>query len=164
MLRKLEKKDIDGMLEWMHEPEINRFYRFDAESMTYENAAAFIEKKDDHSRHYAVVDGSDEYLGTISLKDIDKVNRKAEYAIALRSCAHGTGVAASATDEVLKIAFDELGLNKVFLNVLADNGRARRFYEKYGFIYEGTFRQDVLIRGEYHDLSWYSILSKDNGR
>ena len=41
-LRKLEEKDIPGMLEWMHDPEINQWFRFDAEKMTAEKARAVI--------------------------------------------------------------------------------------------------------------------------
>ena len=41
-LRRLEEKDIPGMLEWMHDPEVNRWFRFDAASMTQERAERFI--------------------------------------------------------------------------------------------------------------------------
>ena len=37
-LRTLQKSDVQGMLEWMHDKDINCFFRFDAENMTEEKA------------------------------------------------------------------------------------------------------------------------------
>ena len=73
-LHKLSEKDIPGMMEWMHDPEVNRWFRFDAEAMTEERAREFIAGSyTKNTRHYAIVDESDEYLGTISLEEIDEV-------------------------------------------------------------------------------------------
>lgn len=165
MLRKLEEKDAPHMLEWMHDETINCFFRFDAANMTYEKALDYIVKANEaeDELHFAIVDEADEYMGTISLKNIDKINRKAEYAISTRSCAHGKGVAMKATEEILGIAFKELELNKVYLNVLSVNERAVRFYEKAGFSYEGEFVQDILIRNEFYNLKWYGMLAAEYG-
>jgi len=63
-----------------------------------------------------------------------------------------------------KRAFDQLGLERVFLNVLADNPRARRFYEKAGFQYEGCFRHHLLLKDGWHDWVWMAILKEDYER
>ena len=161
-LRKLEKKDIPGMLEWMHEPETKRWFRFDAASMTEERAATFISGSfTEKNRHYAIADHSDNYLGTISLEEIDRGNSHALYAISLRSCARGTNAALDATGLLLEIAFRELDLERVYLNVLSDNLRAKHFYEKAGFHYEGHFRKHLKLNGEWRDLDWYAILRED---
>lgn len=161
-LRRLEEKDIPGMLEWMHDPEINRWFRFDAASMTEERARAFISSSfSDSARHYAVADDSDMYLGTISLEEIDPENGHALYAVSMRACAKGSGAALAATRLLLETAFTDLGLERVYLNVLADNERAKRFYEKAGFRYEGKFRKHLKLRGEWHDWDWYAILKED---
>ena len=80
-LRPLRPEDAPLMLEWMQEPSIACFFRFDAASMTEEKCRAFIDSanREKNSRHYAIADERDEYLGTISLKDI--VNGRAEYAV-----------------------------------------------------------------------------------
>lgn len=158
-LRKLKEKDACFMIEWMKDPNLNCFFSFDANNITYENTIEFILKADIDklNSHYAIVDEADEYLGTISLKNIDNHNNHAEYAISLRACAIGKGVAAEATQKILDIAFNDMNLNKVYLNVLSDNNRAIRFYEKMGFTYEGEFIKHIKIKGEYKNLKWYSI-------
>ena len=161
-LRKLEEKDIDGMLEWMHDPSINRWFRFDPGEITEESTLQFIRNSfTEKNRHYAVVNEIDEYLGTVSLEDIDHDNSHALFAISLRSCAIGTGAASAAAKELLRIAFEELGIERVYLNVLSDNKRARRFYEKAGFRHEGCFRRHLKLRGEWRDWDWYAILKDE---
>ena len=160
-LRALQEKDAPFMLEWMQEPSIACFFRFDASKMTAESCRAFIENanKDENSRHYAIADENDEYLGTISLKDIDGVS--AEYAVSTRKAAHGTGAAMQATRQLIDIAFNELKLERVFLNVLTENLRANAFYKKAGFAFEYTEKNAVEIRGEMKDLNWYAIKAEE---
>src|SRR5665647_1325616 len=124
-LRNLEIKDRDGMLEWIKNPEISSFFRFDSNTINEQYIMDFIKKssKDYINKHYAITDDEDGYLGTISLKNIDYQNNLAEYAISLRSKAIGTGIAKKATDTILYIAFFELGFHKVYLNVLSSNIR-----------------------------------------
>lgn len=150
------------MLEWMHDPEINRWFRFDAASVTEERARNFIAGSfTETSRHYAIANDDDNYLGTISLEDIDRENAHALYAVSLRPEARGHDIALTATKMLLEIAFRELDLERVYLNVLSDNGRAKRFYEKAGFRYEGRFRKHLKLRGEWRDWDWYSILKEE---
>lgn len=159
MLRKLKEKDAPFMLEWMMDEDINKFFHFSKQNISLENALNFIKTAQDMSvnRHYAVVDEKDEYLGTISLKNISLEDHNAEYAVCFRKKSIGSGISRNATEELLRIAFDELKLHKVYLNVLSDNIRAIKFYEKMGFIFEGEFIDHVCIDGEYKNLKWYAI-------
>lgn len=162
-LRKLKQKDAPLMLEWMQDREINSCFRFDAQCMTLEKVCSFIEKAQDISTdmHLAVINEKDEYLGTISLKEIDLINHTAEYAISMRKCAIGNGIARSATEKILEKAFTEIELNKVYLNVLSDNIRAIKFYEKLGFEFEGEFKDHLFIKEQYKSIKWYSIFKKN---
>ena len=162
-LRPLEQRDTNGMLEWMLDAEINQFFQFNPKHINEDSVREFIQNSydDTKNRHYAIVDSYDQYLGTISLKNINQKDKNAEYAIALRKKSIGTGVAAIATKEILNIAFHALGLHKVYLNVLADNIRANKFYEKMGFIPEGEFRDHLFIRDRYRNLKWYSLTAED---
>ena len=162
-LRKLEQKDAIGMLSWMKDPTVNQYFRFNPAKVTLESAKKYIQNAQDTEKnlHLAIVDEEDSYLGTISLKEIDPVTRNAEYAISTCSQVHGTGVAYQATCEILRIAFEELNLHRIYLNVLTENERANRFYVKCGFIFEGTFREHVSISGELKSINWYSILSNE---
>lgn len=155
-IRKLLLKDTMGILEWMQDSKINCFFRFDPKKQTEETVKGFIKNSyTELNRHYAVTDDNDEYLGTVSLKNIDKENQNAEYAISMRKKAQGTGASAFGTKEVLKVAFCELKLKKVYLNVLSENLRAIGFYKKMGATYEGTFKDHIKIKDSLKSLDWY---------
>lgn len=165
-LRSLRPEDAAPMLEWMHDPDIAGRFQADFMSLQEEDALGFIKGSwiDGRSLHFAISDdGDDAYLGTVSLKNIDTQNASAEYAIGTQRRAHGTGAALSATRSVLRYAFGNLGLHRVYLNVRADNPRAIRFYEKVGFRREGIARDALKPGGGagFIDLVWFAILESD---
>ena len=157
MLRALEEKDVSRMLDWMHDFDVNKFYKNNFSEMTEENVKEFISSNNPCNKNFAFVDEDDNYLGTVSLKNINLVDKNAEYAIVTRKDAQGTGAAYAATLEILEYAFKKLKLHKVYLNVLGDNLRAKLFYKKVGFILEGCFNEHILIYGEYKNLEWYGM-------
>lgn len=160
MIRKLEQKDAVFMLEWMHDKDTTQNFRFPFAQATLESVTMFIDNSFSNlNKHFAIVNEFDEYLGTVSLKNISEENHSAEYAIVVRSIARGTGAAALATKDILDYAFDILKLHKVYLNVLERNERAKHFYTKCGFAYEGTSKDAILLNGKYENLVWYGIIN-----
>jgi RimJ/RimL family protein N-acetyltransferase len=57
--------------------------------------------------------------------------------------------------------FETLNLNRIYLRVYADNPRARRSYEKAGFVEEGCLRESVFRHGKYGDLFIMSVLRSE---
>lgn len=162
-LRKLENKDVEFMLEWMHDPESKEIFQAPFSKMTAEDVLSFIASSfTGENQHFAVVDDkNDEYLGTISLKNIDLKNENAEYAISMRKKARGTGASKRATMLLLEYAFCTLSLSRVYLCVLDSNKRAGRFYEKCGFKHEGIFRKHIKTINGLHDLLWLGIMKDE---
>lgn len=162
-LRPLKLKDAPLILEWMHDPDIGKYFLQDFSSYDLQSEEKFIRESwnDQKNLHLAIVGPEDEYLGGISLKNIDHQHKNAEYAIALRKKAIGKNIAIQATKEILSIAFKEKKLHRVYLNVLSDNSRARNFYEKTGFIYEGESKNAVLIKNKFRNLSLYAIFDNN---
>lgn len=161
-LRKLEYKDIPFLLEWMHDEDLVKVFQHNFKNETENSQKKFIDNSfNKKTRTYAIVDENDEYLGSVSLKEIDYETSQAEYAICLRKKCQGTGIATLATIEILKIAFYELNLNRVYLNVLETNIKANKFYNKFGFVYEGKFEEAIKINGTLENLNWYRMLKKE---
>jgi len=163
-LREFKQKDAELMLKWMHDPDVNHVFAAPFATFTLEKVRAFIESANankEENLHLACVDENDTYLGTVSLKNISRENENAEYAISFRKSAHGTGASRYATQEILRIAFEEMGLRRVYLYVLSINPRANRFYQKVGFVHEGTLRNHVKHGGKLCDEIWYGILREE---
>ena len=162
-IRKLKEKDAHFMLEWLNDSEVTRYFQFDTSHMTIEHVNNFIQKskKLDRDAHFAIVNEGDEYLGTVSLKNINQHVKSAEYAISLRKSAQGKGYAKRATTNILEYAFETLNLNRVYLNVLSENEPAVGFYENYGFVFEGEFKEHVCIDEKIKSLKWFRMMKNE---
>lgn len=160
MIRRLKEKDAPCMLEWMHDETINCWFRYPFPAMTLEKAKFFIQYSfDEENQHFAVTDDKDEYLGTISLKRISEKDHNAEFVIAARKKAQDTGLVERAVTEILRYAFSDLGLHRVYLKVLSDNKAARQLYESCGFDLEGVSKDAIRLHNKYQDLAWYAMLN-----
>ena len=156
-LRKLKEKDAFRMLEWMHYEESKDIFEKDFCNKTIDDVLKFINNERGNEIHYACVDENDNYLGTVSLKNIDTNNLNAELAISFLREAQGTGAASFAMNEIVNIGFNKLGLYKLYLNVLSTNIRAIKFYIKFGFKNEGIFKNHIKKGDNFIDLEWYGI-------
>lgn len=140
-LRLLEKKDALGMLEWLQDSEITQYFSF-GNKHTLQSVESYIEQAQNNSLnlHFAIVDLNDQYLGTISLKNINYSMGQAEYAIVLRKNFIGKGYASEASELLFRKAYFELKLKKIYLTVLDSNIHAIKRYVKMGFVrQEGQF-------------------------
>jgi RimJ/RimL family protein N-acetyltransferase len=55
-------------------------------------------------------------------------------------------------------AFDDLGHRRLEWKCHARNARSRAAAERFGFTYEGTFRQHMIVKGGNRDTAWFSLL------
>ena len=55
-----------------------------------------------------------------------------------------------------RYAFD-LGNRRLEWKCNADNAASRRAAERFGFTFEGVFRQHMVVKGRNRDTAWYSI-------
>jgi RimJ/RimL family protein N-acetyltransferase len=55
-------------------------------------------------------------------------------------------------------AFEVLGNRRLEWKCNALNARSRRAAQRFGFTFEGIFRQDLVVRGRNRDTAWFSLL------
>jgi RimJ/RimL family protein N-acetyltransferase len=65
---------------------------------------------------------------------------------------------------ILAHGFEQLGLHRIALEVYAFNPRARRVYEKVGFVAEGTLRDALNYDDQWIDATIMSVLAPDWAR
>ena len=58
-------------------------------------------------------------------------------------------------------AFDELGYRRFEWKCNNLNEPSKRAAERFGFTFEGVFRQHLVVKGENRDSAWYSIIDKE---
>ncbi|KTB74704.1 MULTISPECIES: GNAT family N-acetyltransferase [Pseudomonas] len=54
-----------------------------------------------------------------------------------------------------------LGYRRLEWKCNANNARSKRAAQRFGFSYEGAFRQHMVVKGQSRDTAWYSILDSE---
>lgn len=157
-LRELEITDADFMLEWMHDEDVVKDLKGNFLSKTKEDAVHFIENSisDERFIHYAIVDENDEYMGTVSLKNIDIETHNAEFGISVRKKAMGKGYSIFGMKNILSAGMRKLELEEIYWCVSSKNERAVRFYDKHFF--RRTTKVPERIMNAYSEMDmliWY---------
>lgn len=73
----------------------------------------------------------------------------------------GRGCGSDAMRLIIRFGFYELGLYRISLSLHSYNQRARRAYEKLGFVYEGTQRGDTFREGRRTDGIFMGLLRRE---
>ncbi len=58
-------------------------------------------------------------------------------------------------------SFDDLGYRRLEWKCDALNEPSRRAAERFGFTFEGVFRQHLVVKGRNRDTAWFSILDSE---
>jgi RimJ/RimL family protein N-acetyltransferase len=113
--------------------------------------------------HHAIVDqAAGKAVGTAALMRMDPANGVIEighvcYSPLLQRTAHAT----EAQYLFMKRVFDELGYRRYEWKCDSLNEPSRKAAMRYGFTFEGVFRQAVVYKGRSRDTAWYSMLDTE---
>jgi RimJ/RimL family protein N-acetyltransferase len=109
---------------------------------------------------YAVIEqAGDRALGLLSYLRITPKDGCIELGhVAFGGAMQRTPGATEAVFLLAQHAFDSLGYRRFEWKCNARNARSRRAAERFGFSYEGLFRQHMVVKGENRDTAWYSII------
>jgi RimJ/RimL family protein N-acetyltransferase len=113
--------------------------------------------------HYAVIDlATGKAVGTIALMRIDPANGVIEVGhVTYSPRLKRTRIATDAMALLLGYVFETLGYRRFEWKCDALNGPSRAAALRYGFRFEGIFRQAIVYRGRNRDTAWYSIIDSE---
>jgi RimJ/RimL family protein N-acetyltransferase len=104
-----------------------------------------------------VVDGR--AVGVVSFLRGDAVNGAIEIGhVWFGAALQRTPAATEVVYVLARHAFDVLGVRRLEWKCDAANARSRAAAERFGFTYEGTFRQHMIVKGRNRDTAWFSIV------
>ncbi len=156
-LRALDEDDLDDLHRWWNMPELwaqmgsRRRISSRAELETWFDAEG--EKMAQEGRTFAIVDEDDRLIGTTWYGAFDPTDRQTTVGLYLGDPdVRGQGYGQDVMRTLLGYLFDDLGLHKVRLFVLATNARAIASYERCGFQTEGKLRDHRFFAGRFHDF------------
>ncbi|MEH1167008.1 GNAT family protein [Micromonospora sp. CPCC 205539] len=100
-------------------------------------------------------------VGEVVLNDWDRHNQSCNFRTLLVAAGRDRGLGTEAVRLVVGYGFGQLGLHRISLEVFAFNPRARRVYEKVGFVAEGVLRQVLRDGDGWIDATVMSILAPE---
>lgn len=163
-LRPFREDDLDALWEMLGDEEGRRLtgthatFTREQSDRWYRSRASQTDRLD-----LAIADvDSDTCVGEVVLHEFDADNRSCGFRISLLGPAvFGRGYGTEATRLVLGHAFATVGLHRIELEVYDLNPRARRVYEKVGFVEEGRRREALYWDGAYHDAIVMGLLADE---
>jgi len=161
MLRAIEKKDLDMLLEMINDPDTENMtggYSFPVSE--HQQAKWFENLNNDKNELRTVIEAKDHGgIGIATLTDIDWKNRTAQMHIKITTSKdlRGKGYGTKASKAILKYAFENLNLNLVYADIIEYNIISQKMVEKAGLKKEGILRNRIYKAGKYHNFAVWSI-------
>ncbi len=163
-LRDPQDDDRDLLFRWRREPEVDRWMSDLPEQSVDEHARWFDAFRQDPDQRGWIITNEKAPAGFLSLSGLTGHHRRAAWGWYVGEAkARGRGVGRAAQALGLDIAFGELGLQKVWSEILADNDAALRAQTAVGFRREGYLRSHVLKAGVFRDVVLLGILAEEWG-
>lgn len=134
IIRTLLRADVDHWLSWPRHAD-PLFETYNPPRLTARQRDMYYQQRRNSldSRQFSVDDLDGNFVGRISIRDIDSRLGAAVLGISFHPQRLNGGLGSDAMHAFLRYYFDEMHMNVLFLDVAAFNQRARRVYEKCGF-------------------------------
>ena len=158
IVRRLEENDLQLRVSWMNNEKVYSSMHFEIPVVMENTIKWYHNNVGNEKRADLAFEENGEIVAFGGLTAINREVNKAELYIFVNPNAQKGGIGTKATILLCKYGFEELGLNKIYLETNEDNLAARRVYEKCGFVLEGTHREEyrtpdgVMLSRMYYGL------------
>lgn len=156
--------DFDDVHAYGSDPEVVQYMSWgpNTDQDTRDYLANNLDRAQESPREeyvFAVVpDGSERLVGTVG---IYVKGHQAMLGYAFARDAWGKGYASEAAPAMVEMAFEVLGVRRVWAACDSDNTASARVLQKCGMVLEGCLRHDTDIRGELRDTLVWGILESE---
>lgn len=154
-IRKMLKEDLSFFNETRN---LVRNYLHNNETFTLEQTNSWFEE---NREDFFIIENENNMIGYFRTSNNSIKNKSIMIGADIHPHFQGNGYAKVAYSQFLNLLFEEKGYNKVYLEVLSFNIRAKNLYEKLGFKTEGIKREEIFRDGQYLDSICMSILRRE---
>ena len=120
-----------------------------------------LEKLANSKAIYMAIRYKDKIVGIIDFNSINENRKTAEIGYFLDKAYRGKGIMRRSVKELLNMAFNIMGMNKVIIRCATNNPKSCNVAKSLGFKYEGCLREFEDINGTLIDVNIFSILKKE---
>jgi len=156
---KLTKKYIFKLREYRNSDYVRNNMISDAIITEDQQIKWWAEQKNNSKSLYYLIFLDSQPCGLINFVNINQAIKKAEFGIFLFEEKYAnSGISLFAEFFALNFLFDQLHLNKIYLNVIDFNKKTISLHKNFGFKIDGIFRKDIIKNNQYCNLVHMSIL------
>jgi UDP-4-amino-4,6-dideoxy-N-acetyl-beta-L-altrosamine N-acetyltransferase len=161
MIRPLEESDLELILPWRNAPAVRQAMFTQHEISCDEHQAWFhLMQADDSKRWFLYLNENNQPSGVVYFTDLDPAQRSLFWGFyASPDSSPGSGLRMSL--DALDKAFNELALEKLNADVLANNLRSLNMHKIVGFAEEGHFRKQFFNGEQRIDVIRFAILASE---
>jgi RimJ/RimL family protein N-acetyltransferase len=168
ILRPVHIDDHDDLLAYYSRPDVCR-YLYD-EPYTAANFADALQRKASRTAIGHEGEGLSlgvvprdigRVVGDVSLLWTSKIHRQGEIGFVLNPDFQGRGYAREASQLLLRLGFDELGLHRIVGRLDARNTASARVLQHLGMRQEAHLVENEWVKGEWTDEIVYALLDRD---
>lgn len=166
LLRELTEDDVAALFAIFSDPEVMRYWSHPP--LTRESQAAeYLEDIRAGFETRSLLQWGlcraqdDTVMGTCTLWQLDRPNRRAEIGFALAKEHWGQGWMTDGLTAFIEFAFSGLGLRRLEADVDPDNRASLALLERLGFRREGYLRERWIVGGEVFDSVFLGLLRDD---
>lgn len=147
VLKPIKRKDIELIRTWRNNESNNKIF-FNNDYITVEDQNKWYENyKNNNKDKMFIIYNNNVPVGTIALYDINYENRIAEFGRLLIGDlnSRGKNIGLIATKALCEYGFNNLGLNKITLEVYKENVKAFNLYKKIGFKIVKEINNEIIL-------------------
>ena len=166
-IRPMRPDELLLTYEWEGDPDVQPFYGSRSRYRDFEEYAAnvdqhYLDGSNPEEGRCFIIEANGQPIGMVNYNRIDSHNRSTEVDIVIGAPGHrNRGYGTDAMLAFLRFLFDSVGLHRVSLEVFEHNVRARRVYERLGFVQEGVTRESDTLEGRWVNGVIYGILEHE---
>jgi RimJ/RimL family protein N-acetyltransferase len=165
-LRWLTEDDVSSLFSIFSDPEVMRYWS-SLPLTDIEGARRLLAHIHDSFRQRTLFQwgiarrADDRIIGTCTLFNIDRENRRAELGYALGREHWKQGYMQEALRALLDFYFEELNMHRIEADVDPRNLSSAKSLERLGFQREGYLRERWLVGGETQDALFFGLLRRE---
>ena len=165
LLRPITIDDKEAIYDFYSDPEIMK-YRVSPLHKSIEDTVQFIETdcmnfaERKRIRFGIALKASGTLIGTGGFHSISPEHHRLEIGYSLRREFWGQGYMTEAVTELIRFAFEDMGMHRIMAMCDLGNDRSARVMERCGMTFEGTLKDYALRRGKFVTVRIYAILKE----
>jgi len=164
-LRALEPDDYILIHKWRNDPEVNLLFSGTRRFTSTLNEKKWVEDKifDKNNLNCAVIlKETNEMIGCTFIYNIDMLNQTGQSSIFIGEKQHwAKGFATDAYILILKNAFYDKNLQRIWALIFEDNASSLKLHENCGYKVEGLCRKTSYVNGEFKNAYLVAVLKED---